>query len=136
MPINEILKNVKTVAIIGCSAKQYRTSHLIASYLLEQGFTIIPINPNEEEVLGLKCLNSIKDIPSESEVDIVNIFRNKKYTYEMVQEIVEWSDKTGQKPAIWTQLDVSTDKSKELAEKNDLPYVENRCIMVEHRRSG
>ena len=136
MPINEILKNVKTVAIIGCSAKQYRTSHLIANYLLEQGFTIIPINPNEEEVLDLKCLNSIKDIPSDSDVDIVNIFRNKKYTFDMVQEIVEWSDKTGQKPAIWTQLDVSTDKSKELAEKNDLPYVENRCIMVEHRRSG
>lgn len=52
----------------------------------------------------------------------------------MVEEIVEWSEKSGQKPTIWTQLDVSTDKAKAMAEENGFEYVENRCLMVEHRK--
>lgn len=52
----------------------------------------------------------------------------------MVEEIVDWSEKAGQKPIIWTQLDVSTDKAKAIAEENGFEYIENRCLMVEHRK--
>lgn len=133
MTIDEMLKNAETVAVIGCSAKEYRTSHHISKYLIDHGFTIIPINPNEEEIFGLNCLDSINEVPADQTVDIVNIFRNKKYTLEMVKGIVEWKERTGQNPVIWTQLDVSTEESKKLARENDLHYVENRCMMVEHR---
>lgn len=133
--IKDILENSKTVAVIGCSSNPYRTSFHIAKYLRENGFTIIPINPNENEVFGEESYDSILDLPDDVQVDIIDIFRNKKYTKEMVDEIVAWSERTDQKPLIWTQLDVSTDDSQELAEKNGFPYVENLCLMVEHRRT-
>ncbi len=94
---------------------------------------MIPVNPNETEVLGQQCYPSLDDIPKNLNIDLIDIFRNKKYCEETVEEIIEWSKTTGQKPVIWTQLDVSTDPAKELAEENGFTYVENRCFMVEHR---
>ncbi len=94
---------------------------------------MIPINPHEENVLGETCYNTIFDLPGDAEIDVIDIFRNKMYTEEMVREIIEWSKKTGQKPVIWTQLDVSTDRAKKMAENSGFEYVENRCFMVEHR---
>ena len=131
--ITAILENSKTIAVIGSSSNPYRTSFHIAQYLQQQGYGIIPINPNEKEVLGEKVYNSILDIPDSVEIGVIDIFRNKEFTHEMLQEIAEWSDKTGQKPLVWTQLDVSNTKAEEIAEENELPYVKNKCLMVEHR---
>jgi len=131
--LNELFDTVETIAVIGCSSNPYRTSNHITKYLIDQGFTVIPINPNETEVFGLKSYPSIDDIPEEVKVDVMNIFRNKKYTDETVIEIIEWADRREQKPIIWTQLDVSTDSAKKKAKDRDLTYVENRCIMVDHR---
>ena len=133
MSIEEILTSAKTIAIIGCSSKPHRTSFRIAEYLLNNGFKIIPINPNEDSTLGKNCYSSIGDIPGDIDIDIVNIFRNRRFTAEMVEEVVEWSKKTSQKPVIWTQIGVSSDEAKDLAEENGLEYIENKCIMVEHR---
>jgi predicted CoA-binding protein len=132
--LTETLKNARTIAIIGCSPNEYRTSHHIASYLQEQGYTIIPIHPDHDEVLGEKAYDSILDIPDDVEVDVVDIFRDSQYTAEMVDEILKWSEKTGQEPVIWTQLGVSSPEAKEKSEKVGLPYVEEKCMMVEHKR--
>ncbi len=129
----ELFETVETIAIIGCSSNPYRTSHHIAKYLLENGFEIIPVNPNETRVLGEKCYDTLEDIPEGRRVDLIDIFRNKRYTPEVVQEIIEWGDKRGVKPVIWTQLDVSTDSARKLAGEHGYTYIENRCIMVEHR---
>lgn len=129
----ELFETVKTIAIIGCSSNPYRTSHHIAKYLKDNGFEIIPVNPNETRVLGEKCYDSLADIPEGRRVDLVDIFRNKRYTPEVVREIIDWGDKRGVKPVIWTQLDVSTDSAREMAEEHGYTYVENRCIMVDHR---
>lgn len=132
--LHDILKETKTVAIIGCSNNEYRTSYHIASYLQEQGFTIIPIHPDYKEVLGEQAYDSILEIPEDVEIDIVDIFRNSEHTAEMVDEIIEWSNKTGQHPVVWTQLGVSSKEAKEKAEEAGFPYVEEKCMMVEHKR--
>ncbi len=132
--IHDILKEAKTVAIIGCSKNKYRTSYHIASYLQEQGFTIIPIHPDYDEVLGEQAYDSILEIPGDVAIDIVDIFRDSTHTAEMVEEIIEWSSKTGQQPVIWTQLGVSSKEAREKADKGGLPYVEEKCLMVEHKR--
>jgi predicted CoA-binding protein len=134
MSIKELLYQAKTIAIVGCSSKQYRTSYMIAGYLLDVGYEIIPVNPNESQVFGITCYPSVFDIPDDIRIDIVNIFRNKIYTFNMVQEIVEWSANLRNRPSIWTQLDVSTSAAKELAESSGHNYIENRCILVEHKR--
>lgn len=131
--LKELFDTVETIAVIGCSSNPYRTSNHITKYLIDQGFNVVPVNPNETEVFGLKSYPSIDEIPEGVNVDIMNIFRNKKYTDETVIEIIEWADRRGQKPIIWTQLDVSTDSSKKRAEEAGLTYIENRCIMVDHR---
>jgi len=132
--VEQILKSVKTVAIIGCSANKYRTSYHIANYLKENGIRIIPINPNYDEVLGVPCYPSIDKIPSDQTVDVVDIFRDSEHTVDMVREIIDWSEKTGQKPLIWTQLAVSSEEAKSLAEETGFSYVENECMMVQHDR--
>ena len=125
--------SIDTIAIIGLSSNPGRTSHQIASYMQDEGFRIIPINPNETEVLGEMCYDSMEDLPDSLEIDMVDIFRNKEYTAEMVTDVVDWSRKTGQKPLVWTQLNVSTPEAKQIAEEAGLDYVKNRCLMVEHK---
>lgn len=131
----ERLKEANTIAIIGCSANKYRTSYHIASYLKENGYRIIPVNPNYEEVLGQKCYPRMDEVPSDAKIDIVDIFRDSQYTADMVSDVIDWSEKTGQQPLIWTQLAVSSNDAKSMAQEAGLDYVENRCIMVEHSRN-
>lgn len=133
----EILDEAKTVAVIGMSKKAYRTSHHIASFLQDNGYRIIPINPNlTGQVLGENSYNTIQDVPEELKVDIIDIFRNKRYTEAMVDEIIEWSKRSGQKPVIWTQLDVSSDAARKKAEDAGFEYVKNRCAMVEYQKAS
>lgn len=134
MTIKEIIKSTKTIAIIGLSSSKNRTSYRIGKYLMDEGFNIIPVNPNEDSVFGLKSYPKISDIPKDVEIDMIDIFRNRRYTADMVEEIVEWSKSSGQKPIIWTQIGVSSDQAKDLAEEHDFSYIENKCLMVEHER--
>ena len=134
--INEVLEKSKTIAIIGCSANEYRTSNYIAKFLKERNYTIIPVNPAENEILGEKCYNELNEIPSDTKIDIVDIFRANEHTAGVVEEVLTWNDKTGQNPVVWTQLDVSSDEAEKIAEKAQLPYVKNKCIMVEWERKN
>ena len=135
--VKEYLEEAKTVAVVGISDRAYRTSNHIADYLQQNGYKIVPINPNlEGEIMGETIYNSIEDIPDSISIDVVNIFRNKEYTELMVDEVIRWSNKTGQRPLIWTQLDVSSTRAEQKAKDAGLPYVRNQCIMVEHGRYG
>ncbi|MBO6621297.1 MAG: CoA-binding protein [Balneola sp.] len=132
--INEVLNESKTIAIVGCSASEHRTSNYIAKFLKERGYTIIPVNPSENEILGEKCYDALNEIPSETTIDIVDIFRANEHTAGVVEEVLEWNKKTGQSAVVWTQLDVSSDEAEQIAEESQIPYVKNRCIMVELER--
>lgn len=132
--IKHLLESAGTIAIIGCSAKQYRTSHHIAAYLQQNGYRIIPINPEYDEILGEKVYPTLLDVPDDVKIDIADIFRNSDHTAEMVDQIIDYHSVTGQKPAIWTQLDVSSDTGKKKAEEREFEYIENKCIMVEHEK--
>lgn len=134
MSIKEILQKAKTIAVIGCSGKEYRTSHHIASYLQENGYRIIPINPEYDEILGEKVYRSLLEVPGDITIDIADIFRNSEYTAEMVDQIIEFSESTGQKPVVWTQLDVSSHEAEQKAEEAGLTYIKNKCMMVEHEK--
>ncbi len=127
----EVLKTSNTVAVIGCSANPYRTSNYAAKYLMKRGYTVIPINPVEKEILGERCFPKLADVPESVQIDIVNVFRNKRYTEGVVDEVAGWKQATGQNPVVWTQLDVSSSEAELVAERAEIPYVRNLCIMVE-----
>ena len=132
--IRQILSDAQRIAVIGCSGRPTRTSHGITRYLLAAGYEIIPVNPNYDEVLGIPCLPSLASIPADVPVDVVNVFRNPRFTEGVVQEVVAFARRTGTRPVVWTQLGVSTPAAAALAQEHDLPYVTNRCIKIEHDR--
>lgn len=133
--IIDILKNAKTIAIVGCSDKKYRTSYHIAEYMQENGYRIIPVNPNYDEILGEKVYRRVDEIPEEISVDVVDIFRDPAHTADMVEDIITRVRQTGRKPVVWTQLGVSSEEAKKLATDEGLVYIEEKCMMVEHSRN-
>jgi hypothetical protein len=130
----EVLETARTIAVVGCSANASRTSHQIARYLQQQGYRIVPVNPNYDRVLDEPCYADLTQVPADVEIDVVNIFRRPRYTADMVRTAVERAEQTGRRPVVWTQLGVSSPEAKDLAAANNLPYVRNRCIKVEHDR--
>ena len=130
----DLLKNAKTVAVVGCSKDQMRTSHHIAKYIQGEGYKMIPVHPEYDEILGEKVYPTVLDIPADVEIDIVDIFRNPEFTADMVDDVIKRVEQTGQKPVVWTQLGVSSDEAKKKAEDAGLEYVEEKCLMVEHQR--
>lgn len=130
----DLLKEARTIAVVGCSDNPVRTSNSIARYLIGAGYDVIPVNPQHEEILGKRCYPTTSAIPEDVQIDIVNIFRRPAHTADMVRDVLERIEKTGERPVIWTQIGVSSNEAHTLADEAGLPYVKNRCIMVEHAR--
>lgn len=132
--LRALLAPVRTIAVVGCSTSPWTTSHRIAGYLIHAGFEVIPVNPNHDEVLGRTCYPSVEAIPYTTPLDLVNIYRQPRYTAEMVQSVLRRIADTEERPVIWTQIGVHSPEAERLALEAGLPYVRNRCIMVEHAR--
>lgn len=129
--IRKILTDTKTIAMIGCSPNKYRTSNYAAAYLKERGYRVIPVNPEADIIYEEQAYDNLNDISPSIQIDIVNVFRNSRYSADAVEDVAKWKKETGQNPVIWTQLDVSSKEAEDIAENHDLPYIKNRCIMVE-----
>jgi predicted CoA-binding protein len=125
--IAEILQSARTVAVVGLSAKRFRPSYGVADYLKRAGYRIIPVNPQEQEVLGETCYPDLDAVPEP--VDIVDIFRRS----EFVPEIVEAAIRKGAK-LIWMQEGVYHPEAAKRAEEAGLAVVMDRCILKDHRR--
>lgn len=134
MDLKRILEETKTIAVVGCSNQPWRPSFRISKYLLDVGYEMIPVNPEHETVHGLRCYPDLQSIPADVRLDIVNIFRRPQFTADMVRMTIAYAEAIGTKPVIWTQLGVSSTEARRLAEDAGLPYVHNRCILVEHNR--
>lgn len=127
--IKAILKQAKTVAVVGLSDNPDRESYQVAAYLKAQGYRIIPVNPNIQEVLGERAYPTLLDIPKDINVDVVDIFRRP----EFIPEIVEQAIARGAK-AVWMQKGLAHNAAADKARAAGLSVVMDRCMMVEHRR--
>ena len=122
--ITALLSSAKTIAVVGLSSKSHRPSYGVARYLQSAGYRVIPVNPNESEVLGEKCYARLEDIPEK--VDIVDIFRRS----ELVAEVVESSIQIGAH-AVWMQDGVVNESAAERARRAGLVVIMDLCIAVE-----
>ncbi|MEM6327560.1 MAG: CoA-binding protein [Bacteroidota bacterium] len=134
--LRTVLASVRTVAVVGCSPRGFQTSHRIARYLQEAGLTIVPVNPYHEEILGETAYPDLVSIPDETEIDIVNVFRRSEHTAGVVRDAAARAVRTGRAPLIWTQIGVHSTEAETAAAEAGLPYVADRCLMVDHRASG
>jgi predicted CoA-binding protein len=126
-PITEILKNCKTIAVVGLSSNPVRPSYGVTEYMQDAGYRIIPVNPNETEVLGEKSYARLEDVPEK--IDIVDVFRRA----EEVPPVVESAIRVGAK-VVWMQQGIQHEASAESARAAGLTVIEDSCILVEHRR--
>lgn len=131
MEIKKILEEVKTIAVVGLSDNPDRDSYIVAKYLQEHGYKIIPVNPNIKEWNGIKSYLDMMSIPSNIKIDIVDIFRKSEFVTEIVKEATALKKKP---KLIWMQLGIENKEAKELAEKNGIEVIQNRCIKIEHQK--
>ena len=124
-PVLEILKTSKTIAVVGLSGRRMRPSYGVAEYMQSAGYRIIPVNPNETEVLGEKSYTRLEDVPER--VDIVDIFRRSEY----VSDIVESAIRIGA-CAVWMQEGVFHSAAAARAREAGLFVIEDSCILKEH----
>src|ERR1035437_5494206 len=127
--IFELLESARTIAVVGIAGKRYRPSYGVAECMKRSGYRIIPVNPNEEEVLGERCYPDLDSVPEP--IDIVDIFRRS----EFVPSIVEAAIRKGA-TAVWMQEGVIHEKAARRAEAAGLTVIMDRCILKDHRRLG
>lgn len=125
--IRRILENAKTIAVVGASVKPWRDSNSIMQFLMLVGYKVFPVNPNYSEVLGIRCVPLLSEVPEK--VDIVDVFRQP----EAVGGIVDEAIAVGAK-AIWLQLGVVNEEGAAKAERAGLSVVMDHCIRVDYQR--
>ena len=125
--VAQILRGAKTIAVVGLSSNPMRPSYGVAEYLKTAGYRIIPVNPNETEVLGEKAYARLEDIPEP--VEIVDVFRRA----EEVPAVAASAIRIGAK-VLWMQLGIENPGAAEKARSAGLVVVENACLLVEHKR--
>ncbi len=119
--------SMRKVAVIGMSKHSSKAAHYVPKYLSENGYNIIPVNPTTDEILGKKCYDSVSEI--NEEVDIVDIFRPSNQVLTVIQDAIKKKPKV-----IWLQEGIHNSEAEELARKEGIYVVFNRCMLAEHRR--
>ena len=124
--IEAILRECKTVAVVGLSPKPSRPSHRVALYLQQQGYRIVPVNPNATEVLGEPCYPNLTAIPHP--VELVDIFRRSEEVSPVIDEAIQIGVE-----AVWMQMGIVDEDAGQRAEQAGLDVVMDKCTAIEHR---
>ena len=127
--IKKILENTKIIAVVGCSPKEDKASHIVAKYLKNTGYKIIPIYPKEDEILGEKVYRSLEEIPTNIKIDMVDIFRKP----DVIGHVVDAAITRGDVQYVWTQLGLVNNEAAQKARDAGLEVVQNKCTKIEHK---
>jgi predicted CoA-binding protein len=125
--LRRILKETRTIAVVGLSADWYRPSYFAAKYMQEHGYRVIPVNPKYESILGEKCYKSLRDIPEP--VDLVDVFRKTQDVGPIADDAIAIRAKV-----LWQQLGVKNEAAAAKARAAGLDAVMDRCVKIEHGR--
>ena len=127
--IREILSKYKSIAMVGVSNDPSKASTIVMKYMQEYGYKVYPVNPRAkgQKILGQEVFAKISDI--KDKIDIVDVFRPSKEVYAIAEDTVKIGAKV-----LWLQLGIRDEKAKDLMEKNDIKYVENKCTKMEYQK--
>lgn len=124
--IKHILQKYSAIAVVGLSPKPERPSHWVSQYMIQAGYTIIPVNPGQNEILGQVCYPDLLSVPHD--IDIVNIFRRADQVLPFVKDAI-----TRKAKVIWMQEGIVNEDAALLARKNGITVIMDRCIKVDHQ---
>ncbi len=125
--ITSILEQYKTLTVVGLSSKPTRPSYGVASYMKANGYRIVPVNPNEDSVLGEKAYPTLEDVPQP--VDVVVIFRKSEHVPSIVENAIRKRAKV-----IWMQEGITHEEAARRARQAGLEVIQDRCILKEHAK--
>ena len=127
--LRSLLGEAEVIAVVGISSKPWRPSHEVASYLQQHGYRIVPVNPNEDEVLGERVYRSLFDIPKDLHVDVVDVFRRAEHTPEVARDAVAIGARM-----LWLQEGIVSEEAARIAADGGLEVVMGVCIMKVRER--
>jgi predicted CoA-binding protein len=127
--MRELLERVATIAVVGLSSDMTRPSYSVARYMQAMGYRIIPVNPNCTQVLGEKSYPSLRDVPTEHHIDLVNVFRRSSALPGVIDDVIALGA-----PVVWLQLGVTHADAEARARAAGLLVISGQCIKVEHAR--
>lgn len=128
--IEDILRSVRTIAVVGCSRHEGKDAHTVPEFMKDMGYNIIPVNPNADEVFGLPALDNLIEAYRNTGVDIelVNVFRPSEELEQIVEETLVLDP-----DVLWTQLGIVDEAALSRAEERDIRVVSDRCLYREYR---
>ena len=120
--LSSLLKTVKTIAIVGASSNEERDSHKVMKFLIDHGYEVFPVNPNEsnKKILNQKCYSNLNDI--KQKIDMVDVFRSSEYVFDIAKEAVSINA-----DILWTQEGVINERAADFAKKEGLIVIMNEC---------
>lgn len=127
--LRALLGQARTIAVVGLSSRPDRPSHEVAAYLQRKGYRIVPVNPQETEVLGERAYASLRDIPPEIHVDVVDVFRRAEQTPEVAEQAVARGAKV-----LWLQEGIANDDARRIGEDGGLSVVMGVCMRKQSER--
>jgi hypothetical protein len=127
--LRSILSQTRTIAVVGLSSKPHRDSHGVARYLQHRGYKVVPVNPNETEVLGETAYPSLLDVPTDVAIDIVDVFRKAEETPPVAEQAVSIGARV-----LWLQEGIVSDEARRIAEEGGLTVVMDLCIRTTRAR--
>ena len=127
--IKEVLSKYKSIAMVGVSNDLTKASTIVMKYMQKYGFKVYPVNPRAagQKILGEEVFATISDI--KDQVDIVDVFRPSKEVYAIAEDAIKIGAKV-----LWLQLGIRDEKAKDLMEKNNIEYVDNKCTKMEYQK--
>ena len=123
----ELFGSIKVIAMVGLSPNEEKPSNSVAKYLKNAGYRVIPVNPQNDEILGEKCYRTLSDIPDK--IDVVDIFMRADKVLPIVEEAITLKPK-----CIWLQLGIVNEEAKKIAEAHGIMFVMDACMKREHER--
>jgi predicted CoA-binding protein len=129
--LRSILGDARTIAVVGLSSKPDRHSHEVAAFLQERGYRIVPVNPNEREVLGERAYPSLTEVPDDVAIDVVDVFRRAEDTPEIARQAVAAGARV-----LWLQDGIVNDEARRIAEDAGLTVIMGVCLKRTTRRLG
>ncbi len=134
----DVLNKYRVVAVVGASKNPEKDANSVPAYMMEHGYTVIPVNPTADIILGVKVYPSLGNLPEEvaKSVDVVGVFRPSEEFPDIARQVVAMKEKTGRPFVFWGQLGLENDEAKRILEEADMAYLMDTCMRTEHRALG
>jgi predicted CoA-binding protein len=131
----EVMRKYKVIAVVGASKNPEKDANSVPAYLHERGYTIIPVNPTADSVIGLKAYPSLAEIPDPlaRTVEVVDVFRPSEEFPQLAKQVVEMKTRTGKPYVFWGQVGLENEEAKKVLADAKVDYVMDRCMRTEHR---